>query len=175
MLKIKHIPQYTYNDYENWEGDWELIDGYPFAMSPSATGKHQLVAGEMLFQIKQDLNKSNCTNNCFIYSELDWIIDIRNVVRPDLAVVCEKKVEKFIEEPPALIVEIISETSAYRDRIIKKELYEFNNVKYYFIADPESKTVETFELINGKYETTAKKKFVLNENCKTSLVFEGIW
>ena len=72
-------------------------------------------------------------------------------------------------------MEIISETSAYRDRIVKKELYEFYKVKYYLIADPESKTVETFELINGKYETTAKKEFVLNKNCKISLVFESIW
>ena len=175
MLNIKHIPQYTYYDYKNWKGDWELIDGYPFARSPSATGKHQFIAGEMLFQIMNELNKGNCINNCFIYSELDWIIDTGNVVRPDLAVVCGKKVEKFIEEPPMLIIEILSETSAYRDRIVKKELYEFNKVKYYLIADPESKTVEIFELINGKYKTNTINEFVLNKNCKISLTFEGIW
>ncbi len=175
MQKIKHIPQYSYSDYENWKGDWELIDGYPFAMSPSATGKHQFVAAKILHKIMNKLEENPCYNNCFVYSELDWIIDTLNVVRPDIAVVCGKKVEKFIEAPPALIVEILSESSHYRDRIVKKELYEYNNVKYYLIADPESKTVETFELINNKYQTTTMKEFVLNENCKIFLGFEGIW
>jgi len=175
MLKIKHIPQYTYSDYKNWEGDWELIDGYPFSMTPSATGKHQFIAGEMHFQIKNSLYKRNCENDCFIYSELDWIIDKSNVVRPDISIVCGKKVEKFIEEPPVLIMEIVSETSAYRDRIVKKELYEFNKVKYYLMADPESKTIEIFELINGKYITSNINKFVLNNNCNISLTFDGVW
>ena len=175
MQKIKHIPQYSYSDYENWKGDWELIDGYPFSMSPSATGRHQFVAANILCEIMNQLEKNPCLNNCFVYSELDWIIDKINVVRPDLTVVCGKKIEKFIEAPPVLIVEILSESSYYRDRIIKKELYEYNNVKYYLIADPKNKTVETFELIESKYQTTTKKEFVLNENRKIFLGFEGVW
>ncbi len=51
MLKIKHIPQYTYSDYKLWKGDWELIEGYPYAMGPSATGKHQFVSAKILNQI----------------------------------------------------------------------------------------------------------------------------
>jgi len=175
MQKIKHIPQYNYSDYENWKGDWELIDGFPFSMSPSATGKHQFVAANILYKIMNQLKESSCNKNCLVYFGLDWIIDKTNVVRPDIAVICGKKVEKFIEAPPVLIVEILSESSYYRDRIIKKELYEFNNVKYYLIADPKNKTVETFELIDSKYQTTNKKEFVLNENCKIFLDFEGVW
>jgi len=30
---VKLLPHYTYSDYENWEGQWELIDGIPYAMS----------------------------------------------------------------------------------------------------------------------------------------------
>ena len=175
MQRIKYIPQYSYSDYENWKGDWELIDGYPFAMSPSATGKHQFVAGELLLQLKQEIKKGLCTNKCFVYSELDWIIDSVNVVRPDIAVVCGKKVEKFIENPPILIVEIISESSSYRDRIVKKELYEYNKVKFYLMAEPKSKTIEVFELIDGQYQTITRNEFVLNEKCKLSLDFDSIW
>jgi len=175
MQTIKHIPQYSYNDYENWKGDWELIDGYPFSMNPSASGKHQFVSAQLQFKIMNQLKGNQRGNNCFIYSTLDWIIDSVNVVRPDLAVVCGKRVEKFIENSPILIVEIISESSSYRDRIVKKQLYENNNVKYYLMADPKSKTIETFELIDGRYNAITSKEFVLNEKCKLSLDFDSIW
>jgi hypothetical protein len=34
------FPRYTYNDYKNWKEDWELIDGYPINLLPSATMSH---------------------------------------------------------------------------------------------------------------------------------------
>jgi len=39
--KVKHIAHYNYQDYKNLEDNWELIDGIPFAMSPSAKILHQ--------------------------------------------------------------------------------------------------------------------------------------
>jgi len=175
MLKIKHIPQYTYSDYKLWKGDWELIEGYPYAMSPSATGKHQYVSAKILNQIMNQLEGSPCSNNCFVYSELDWIINNRNVVRPDLAVVCGERVEKFIENPPILIVEVLSEATTYRDRIVKKELYEINKVKYYLIADPENKAIEVFELAGNKYKLVAKNEFAIEGSCFISFNFNIIW
>jgi len=175
LQNIKYIPQYDYSDYEKWEGDWELIDGYPFSMSPSASGRHQFVSAQLLHRIMKCLEGKECTNECYVYAELDWIIDNINVVRPDLAVVCGNKVEKFIEIPPVLIVEILSESSVYRDRIVKKELYEFHGIKYYLIADPETKTVEVFELIDGKYQPLLLSTFTLSANCKLVLDFTSIW
>ena len=34
---------YTYKDYEKWGGDWELIRGIAYAMSPFAIVSHQKV------------------------------------------------------------------------------------------------------------------------------------
>lgn len=31
------VPRYTYNDYKNWKEDWELVDGYPYQLLPSAS------------------------------------------------------------------------------------------------------------------------------------------
>jgi hypothetical protein len=36
---VKILPYYTYEDYVQWEGKWELIDGIPYAMSPAHTPK----------------------------------------------------------------------------------------------------------------------------------------
>ena len=44
MLTTEYIPRYTIEDYRLWEGNWELIEGILFAMTPSPVGKHQKVA-----------------------------------------------------------------------------------------------------------------------------------
>ena len=28
----EHLPSYTIKDYENWPGDWELINGIPYSL-----------------------------------------------------------------------------------------------------------------------------------------------
>jgi len=38
-FKIEDV-NYTYDDYKQWQGDWELIAGIPLAMSPAPTRKH---------------------------------------------------------------------------------------------------------------------------------------
>lgn len=47
-LAKKYPPRYTYEGYKRWEGDWELIEGVPYAMAPSPSGKHQRVVAELL-------------------------------------------------------------------------------------------------------------------------------
>ncbi|HZH65515.1 MAG TPA: hypothetical protein VEY10_11550 [Flavisolibacter sp.] len=44
---VKILPYYTYEDYVQWEGKWELIDGIPHAMSPAPTPKHQIIANTL--------------------------------------------------------------------------------------------------------------------------------
>jgi len=175
MLKVTHIPRYNYDDYKLWKDDWELIDGYPYSMSPSAVGKHQFVSSRLLNQMMNHIEAAECFNHCFVYTDLDWIINNDTIVRPDISVVCGKRIENFIETPPVLIVEILSKSSAYHDRIVKKELFEVNKVKYYLIADPDTKSVEVFELINNEYQVKDNNKFVLTELCSISLDFSKIW
>jgi Uma2 family endonuclease len=175
MQKVTHIPRYTYSDYEKWKDDWELIDGYPYSMSPSPSGIHQTTCVELIFQIKSGLNTQPCLNQCFVYTELDWIIDDENVVRPDISIVCGKSVKKFIEKAPVLIIEIISESSAYRDKNIKKELYENQGVKYYLIVNPKTKSIEAFELVNNNYQDCVKSVFNLSESCSVTLDYPKIW
>jgi hypothetical protein len=40
----KFRPFYTYEDYCQWEGRWELIEGLPYAMSPLPIPAHQRVS-----------------------------------------------------------------------------------------------------------------------------------
>ncbi|WP_187647460.1 Uma2 family endonuclease [Nitrosophilus labii] len=119
-------PKYAYEDYKLWQGDWELIEGYPFAMSLSPSGKHQKLMSKLLRVFDEELE--NC--ECDVYPKLDWIVDEKNVVRPDLAIYCED-IEEYPKTTPKIIIEIVSKSSATKDEDIKFELYAKEGVKYY--------------------------------------------
>ncbi len=67
--------------------------------------KHQRVVADLLLIIKNQLDE--CPNRCYVYPELDWIIDERTGVRSELIVVC-KYVEEYIREPPEVVIEVVS-------------------------------------------------------------------
>lgn len=163
--KIFGPEQYSYNDYKLWEGNWELINGYPYAMSPSPTRQHQLFATSFAGEIQTIIkgNKLNC--NCDVYNELDWIVNENTVVRPDCMIVCGDFKEDYLTFPPQLILEVSSHATRLRDRNTKYNLYEMYGVKYYIIADCDKKTLEIFELTDNKYKQTDTKQFNLTSTC----------
>ncbi len=133
------LETYTYDDYKNWEGDWELIYGHPFAMAPSPVGKHQFIMGRLIYQLNKILDEKEC-NKCFVLGEIDYIISDNTVLKPDVALVCGK-LPKFIKKPPVAIFEIISPATKLRDEITKKEIYEKNGVKLFLVYPDEKKVV----------------------------------
>ena len=177
MLAIEYIPRYTIEDYKLWKGDWELIDGIAFAMTPSPFGKHQKLAAR-ISQIL--LNKlDNCEKNeTNVYVELDWIVNENTVVRPDVSVLCED-VEEFIITPPKVVFEIVSKSTALKDEKIKFELYEKEKVEYYVLVYPDLEKVRAFRLESNKYEKIFDNyKEYLNLiicGCDTSLDIEKLF
>jgi len=146
---VATLPKYTYDDYKLWQGDWELIDGNAIAMAPSPIGKHQKVLGRITTQFNQELEDNSC--NCEAYPELDWIINRSNVLRPDLAIYCEK-IDDYPKTTPKIVVEIISPSTAKNDEEIKFNIYEKEGVEYYILVYPELGKVRIFKLINGSYK-----------------------
>ncbi len=150
MLAEKYLPKYTVDDYMKWQGDWELIEGIPFAMAPSPFGKHQKVVAKISHYLLAQLE--NCENKeVSVYVELDWIVNDTTVVRPDVSVMC-KDIEDYIKQPPEIVFEVVSKGSVVNDEEIKFNLYEKEKVKYYVLVYPNIKKVRGFKLINGKYE-----------------------
>jgi len=153
-MSLAYKPLYTYEDYKMWEGDWELIDGNAISMAPSPFGPHQGIMGKILFDINLGLNR--CKNGCFVYAELDYIVDEFNVLRPDIAVTCNK-IKDFIKIPPKLIVEILSPSTAIKDEKVKFEIYEKEGVEFYMMVDYNLKKVKLFKLINFRYRKIDEK------------------
>lgn len=100
-IAAKYRPHYTYEDYCQWEGQWELIEGMPYAMAPMPVPKHQNVNGNLYSLFKDSLKNNDC-KRCKVYIPIDWKIKEDTVVQPDLLIVCDK-IEKKIPRLPANI------------------------------------------------------------------------
>ena len=133
----KYQPHYTVEDYRQWKGDWELWYGTAVAMSPSLFGPHERAVSALSYQIQNSIRKNGC--NCSVYTGLDWIVQSDTVVRPDVMVVCGAQPERHLEKAPRLTIEILSDSTADKDRHAKRELYANNHVKHYLIADAAKK------------------------------------
>ena len=99
-----------------------------------------------------------------------------DVFQPDIMVVCdhEKITEKYINGAPDMVIEILSPSTAMRDRLLKFNKYQRSGVREYWIVDPDYKTVQVHILESGRYFTTSYGEssnvpvFVL-EGCEISL------
>lgn len=110
-----------------------------------------------------------------MYSELDWVVDNDTVVRPDCMIVCGDFKEEYLVFAPSLIIEISSHSTKLRDRNMKFNLYELKKVRFYIIADPENKTVDSFELINEKYQMKTRLTFEVSAECNITIDSNSLW
>lgn len=150
---------YTYKDYLKWSDDerWELINGTAYSMTPSPSRTHQKISRELFSRFYDYLKDKNCE---VYYSPFDVRLpvgeekdeDIKNVVQPDLAVICDqtKLDERGCKGAPDLIVEIVSPSTAKRDLKDKFYLYERAGVREYWIVQSINNTVMVFKLKENK-------------------------
>ena len=136
----KFLPSYTINDYQHWEGDWELIEGIAVSMSPSPFGPHERTVAEIARSIGNSLDEQG--TDCRVYAGLDWIISDDTVVRPDVMVVCGDQPEKHLEKAPIIVVEVLSASTRKLDIGSKRRIYGEAGVQIYLIVDVEKKTIE---------------------------------
>lgn len=165
--------RYTWGDYQTWPDDerWEIIGGEAFllssrprtgkeliqaeqaalhAMSPSPIYRHQRVATNLTRELGIHFKGHRCQ---LIGAPMDVVFSEEDVVQPDLMVVCSAGQIKrtHIEGAPALVVEILSDASASRDRLEKLNLYARAGVKEYWIVTPHPSLVEVLWLEGGRY------------------------
>ena len=84
--------------------------------------------------------------------------DEDTVFAPDISIVCDKTKladGKACNGAPDMIVEILSPSTAGRDKLEKFNKYLQAGVREYWIVDPEHKMVNIHLLEDGKYVTTA--------------------
>jgi len=176
-IKKEYFPSYTYDDYKLWEGDWELIYGVPYAMAPAPMIKHQIISNRIAWQLQESLQE--CTA-CQALLPIDWKIDSSTVVQPDNLVICHTpQMEAYITKAPKIIFEVLSKSTATKDRNLKYDLYEQEGVEYYIIVDPHDSTAKVYRLRDGTYIKVCDAHedsvdFELDE-CSFGFDFAKIW
>jgi Uma2 family endonuclease len=93
-------------------------------------------------------------------SPLDVVLPTGEVVQPDIFFLGTKQVErartaKRINDVPPFLIEVLSPSSIVHDTITKRNLYEKNGVKEYWIVNPLERTIAQLVL--------KKKHYVLTE------------
>jgi len=175
MSNLAYVEYYTKDDYALWNGDWELIYGQPYAMSPSPMFEHQYSNGKIHRYIDQQLD--DC-KECYTLFETDVEFGEDTVVRPDCMVICYEPIDK-ITKTPEIVFEIISKSTAKRDETLKFDLYEREGVKYYILVYTDIKKAKLYKLIDGKYikqgDFTDEKYTFNTSKCDIKFDFDFIW
>lgn len=147
-LEARDLPHYTYEDYERWEGRWELIYGIPYAMSPQPNLRHQIVSGNIHAHLTDLLRECG---SCRALLPVDWKIADDIILQPDNLVVCAEVSGQYLTVPPVLVFEILSPSTASKDRNLKYRIFEQEGVRYYVLVDPAAGRADVFELEGGAY------------------------
>ncbi|RWX51195.1 Endonuclease, Uma2 family (restriction endonuclease fold) [Candidatus Electrothrix marina] len=175
MPNTAYFEHYTTDDYARWEGDWELIYGAPYAMSPSPSISHQRVAKRLLVLL--DAQLQDCSL-CEVLSEVDWHCADDIIVRPDIVAVCDVEGEKLVRTPE-LIIEVVSPSTVKRDERIKLELYQAKGVETYILVYPQERKIVIYQLAGGRYRKVGDDKMESFDfrvrDCPVRLEFERVW
>ena len=148
-MSVATLLNYSYEDYRNWEGEWELIEGLPVSMAPAAVKKHQQLAGNVFIELNKTISEK-CME-CEVLYEVDWKVSEETVLRPDIVLVCEDRGEAYLAKAPKVIVEVLSPSTAKKDETVKSDIYEAEGVKYYILIYPNDLKAKVYSLKEGRY------------------------
>ena len=176
MDALDYLPHYTYADYKLWEGQWELYEGFPIAMSPAPLINHQVIEGMIITQLSNSI--SEC-EHCFALGEADYKLSDDTILRPDVVLICDEPNDAYITKAPEIVVEVISKSTAKNDENYKFDKYEAEKVKYYIIVYPDELYAKVYKLKDGKYDKQgdfSKERYVFEETlCKASVDFDKVF
>ena len=148
----------TYDDYVKLPDDgrrYEILDG-ELAVSPSPTSAHQYVSLELTVALATWVRSRGLGR--IWAAPLDLILAPTVVVQPDVFFISSERSsivsKRGVEAAPDLVIEILSESTAGRDRDVKMRIYARHGVPRYWIVDADARTIEIYALGAGAYELT---------------------
>lgn len=148
--------KFTYRDYLLLpeQDRRELIYG-DFYMAPAPNIRHQNILAN-LGMILRDFVRRNRLG-VVLLAPTDVVLSDLNVVQPDILYISNERrdiiTENNISGAPDLVVEILSPSTASRDRELKLNLYARFGVREYWIVDPDGSSAQVMELGTEGYDT----------------------
>ena len=146
--------------YKDEYDAYELINGEVYMMARPSY-KHMRVEGNIFGLFDSYLKGKKCK----AIFEMDVHLSEKDQFIPDVAIVCNPDIvkEDGIHGAPDLVVEVLSPSTAMKDRTVKLATYAKHGVKEYWLVDPRGKTIEVYHLKEGAYELAGVYFFYTEE------------
>ena len=132
---------------------YEIIGGKKF-MAPSAAPAHGKIIMRIGTVVENHLHANNLGD--VFPDDVDIHFPDGTLFEPDLVVVLKNNSaiidwRRGIYGAPDMVVEVLSHSTRKRDLTIKKDTYEANGVREYWIINPWMKSIDVYLLRDGKY------------------------
>jgi len=145
----------TYEDYLSLPDDrnrYEILEG-DLEVTPAPSIAHQDAAGNLFVFLRAHVRRHRLGK--VLIAPCDVLLSEVNVVQPDLLFVSRQRqdivLESRVEGAPDLVVEVISPTTARRDREVKRSIYARYGVPNYWLVDPDQGQLVAYVLEDGSY------------------------
>ncbi|MDR1263668.1 MAG: Uma2 family endonuclease [Oscillospiraceae bacterium] len=143
--------EWTFEDYLATAEDdrFEIIDGAAYSMA-APSGAHQAVVQELCRLIGNCLAGKSCVVRPAPYTVK---LSNRDVVQPDVSVICDRKKLKSwgCDGAPDMVIEVRSRSTGSRDALRKFNLYRDAGVQEYWMVLPDYKEVHVYLLKDKQY------------------------
>lgn len=148
---VRSTAKLTYDDlvamFPNDDGvHRELIDGEIF-VTPSAVTRHQRLTVRLALSLGNHIDLHPNQGEVFT-APFDVVLTAHDVLEPDLLVVLGDQrdilTEKNVQGAPGLVIEILSPSTRKRDLTLKRQLFDREGVREYWVVDPEGNSVAVY-------------------------------
>ncbi len=135
---------------------YEVIDGELY-VTPAPGWWHQNAVSVLLAVISSYIRPRKLGK--IVPAPTGVVLDDHNGLESDLIYISQERAgiitERGVEGAPGLVVEVLSPSTAVRDRGIKMRRYAAAGIPNYWIVDPANRTLEAYRLGAAGYEFAA--------------------
>lgn len=132
---------------------YELING-ELVRKTAPSPRHQRISRRIEVILDKFINEHKLGE--IFDAPIDLFLDDENGLQPDLLFMPTASAHLVTNDgimgPPALVIEIISPSSGYRDRVEKRAIYQRHGIQEYWLVDPQEELIEIMALENGRYQ-----------------------
>jgi Uma2 family endonuclease len=149
------VREWTYEEFSRLPDDgnrYEVIAGELY-VTPAPGSIHQQVSFRLSTAFGNYCEEQGA--GIAFAAPYDVVLGEGDYMEPDLIFVRREREDEVIRDhaavaAPDLVIEILSSSTARRDRGIKRERYAAYGVPEYWIVDTDAKHVEVYRLIGGE-------------------------
>jgi Uma2 family endonuclease len=152
LVSPSELGPYRREDYEALpdEPRCELIRGR-FYLTPAPVLLHQIV---VLWLARHFVDIAEASGGLAVVAPVDVPLAVHSIVQPDIIYLTAARrriVGARLEGIPDLVIEVLSPGTSRRDRGEKLALYAENEVREYWLVDPEARQIEFLVNDGGRF------------------------